>query len=687
MTVQKDTPFGVQLRQYRSALGLTQEELAEQARLSPRGIRALERGERTAPRRDTVDLLADALQLGADDRLSFQAASRAIPAREVARPPAPTPASNRPRWRVRPPMLLRAAVIGALILVAAASAYSARALIHVPHSSHEVVGVVSSQWPHVTVRFPLLTDPVAVATDAGGELYVLDARNNLIHTFASDGTPLATWGGTGTANGEFLAPSALAVDTSGRVYVADTGNSRVQVFSSSGRWRASWTGQGETPIPLRSPSGIAVGPGGQVYVSDAPNGRILVFSSTGHLASAAALMTQSGPTSLAIGTRGIIYVLTGGGIEALSLQGAVLHQWPRADTDTLAVDGRGSVWGVGGGWIDHFTARGFLLGRTHLSGSKDPEGIGFDGQSTMYLADPGAGQIEKIAPPSRIITRFGGSRPRSAPSGAPSAVVTDEAGNVYVARAGGRIEEYSPAGDLIHVRILPGASPVSALRAMAVDSHGTLLAVDTAASQVWEIAPDGAVLHRWGRPGAGHGALSVPSGVAVDWRGRIYVADTGNARVQVFSHDGHFLYAIGLRMYAGDAGIDPYPFGLAIDAHGDLYVADALLDTIFKLSPRGRLLTRIGSSGSKPGRLRSPQAVAIDREGRIYVADTGNNRVQVFSPAGALLQVMTGSGRRGWRFDRPSGVAVDQFGSVYLANTGGNRIEKFVPAADAATPS
>jgi tetratricopeptide (TPR) repeat protein/transcriptional regulator with XRE-family HTH domain len=69
--------FAEQLRRYRQQAGLTQEELAARARLSARGIRALEQGERTLPHRDTVRLLADALRLEPENRASFEKVARA----------------------------------------------------------------------------------------------------------------------------------------------------------------------------------------------------------------------------------------------------------------------------------------------------------------------------------------------------------------------------------------------------------------------------------------------------------------------------------------------------------------------------------------------------------------------------------------------------------------------------------
>jgi transcriptional regulator with XRE-family HTH domain len=76
MTADERVTVGGVLRRRRTAAGLTQEELAERAGLSRRGINYLERGARLLPRKDTVELLADALSLAGDDRNSFFAAAR-----------------------------------------------------------------------------------------------------------------------------------------------------------------------------------------------------------------------------------------------------------------------------------------------------------------------------------------------------------------------------------------------------------------------------------------------------------------------------------------------------------------------------------------------------------------------------------------------------------------------------------
>jgi transcriptional regulator with XRE-family HTH domain len=76
MAATQHSAFGSVLRRYRTAVGMTQEELAERARLSARAISALERGVNRSPRKDTLQLLADALQLLPDERATFEIAAR-----------------------------------------------------------------------------------------------------------------------------------------------------------------------------------------------------------------------------------------------------------------------------------------------------------------------------------------------------------------------------------------------------------------------------------------------------------------------------------------------------------------------------------------------------------------------------------------------------------------------------------
>lgn len=83
--------------------------------------------------------------------------------------------------------------------------------------------------------------PTDVAIARDGTLYVSDGYgNNRVLVFDPDGRHRATWGGEGTAPGQFRLPHALALDSAGRLYVADRSNVRVQVFAPDGTVLAEW---------------------------------------------------------------------------------------------------------------------------------------------------------------------------------------------------------------------------------------------------------------------------------------------------------------------------------------------------------------------------------------------------------------------------------------------------------------
>jgi DNA-binding beta-propeller fold protein YncE/4-amino-4-deoxy-L-arabinose transferase-like glycosyltransferase len=179
----------------------------------------------------------------------------------------------------------------------------------------------------------------------------------------------------------------------------------------------------------------------------------------------------------------------------------------------------------------------------------------------------------------------------------------------------------------------------------------------------------------WGTDGDGPGQFNEPRGVAVSLSGTVYVADTGNGRVQVFDTAGQFLNQwgqevlvepfdlavdrAGQRIYVVDAGRDLVfvfsaegrlldewgqewglfdPRGLDVGTDGDVYIANTGGDVILKASPQGQLLARYGSSGSGDGQLNQPTDIAVDDQGNLYIVDTENSRLQVWDREGRYLR-------------------------------------------------
>jgi len=122
-------------------------------------------------------------------------------------------------------------------------------------------------------------EPRGVAVDSGGNIYVIDAKNNRVQKLGVDGKPLLAWGHEGQEPGNFKDPCGIAVGPDGAVYVADTWNHRIQKFDANGHaigteWHADpgfW-----------GPRGIAAAPDGSaVYVTDTGNKRVVAFDTNG----------------------------------------------------------------------------------------------------------------------------------------------------------------------------------------------------------------------------------------------------------------------------------------------------------------------------------------------------------------------------------------------------------------------
>jgi glucose/arabinose dehydrogenase len=192
----------------------------------------------------------------------------------------------------------------------------------------------------------------------------------------------------------------------------------------------------------------------------------------------------------------------------------------------------------------------------------------------------------------------------------------------------------------------------------------------------------------WNQSGDGMPRLSWPSGIAIDpSSGNVYVADTANQRITIYSSNSTFLAEFG--RYGDEDGSFNSPEGIAVDQEGNVYVADTANHRIQVFSSNGTFLTEWGEYGEDNATFRSPAGIALDREeGNVYVADTENNRIQVFSSNGTF-QTEWGSYGRGeeeieMRF--PESIAVDQEENIYVTDTANNRISVIFSGSNNSSP-
>ena len=150
-------------------------------------------------------------------------------------------------------------------------------------------------------------------------------------------------------------------------------------------------------------------------------------------------------------------------------------------------------------------------------------------------------------------------------------------------------------------------------------------------SEIWKTGEYGEPIVRWGQKGTGPGQFDfVPrpqaadgldfGGVAVSERGtpfgNVYVADSGNDRVQEFDHDGVFIRQWGTT--GTEDGQFSDPIDVAVGPTGLVYVVDDVRDDIQVFSPEGSFLSKVGSHGSGDGRLTSAGSIFVDTDGTLY---------------------------------------------------------------------
>ena len=191
---------------------------------------------------------------------------------------------------------------------------------------------------------------------------------------------------------------------------------------------------------------------------------------------------------------------------------------------------------------------------------------------------------------------------------------------------------------------------------MAWDSHGnTYISDGYINSRVAKIAPDGRWLKSWGSFGSEPGQFNTLHSIAVDGSDRVYVADRGNRRIQVFDTDGKLLKIITINVpYPADAqpaiGNRPRPGPNGFDGPGTqtmmpgapwalcitpkdkgtqyLYVADAFPGRVYKLNLDGQVLGWLGGAGKPLRRFGWIHEIACPSENQLYVGELLNWRLQ-----------------------------------------------------------
>ena len=209
------------------------------------------------------------------------------------------------------------------------------------------------------------------------------------------------------------------------------------------------------------------------------------------------------------------------------------------------------------------------------------------------------------------------------------------------------------------------------------------------------------VARSWGAAGTAPGQFNRPRGIAIGPEGEVYVVDSDNARIQVFSPDGSFLRQWGsyCDMDTGSGCVDPdgngplfvgdgqfkEPWGITVDAGGRVYVTDTWNHRVQVFDDGGSFAAKWGMFGQVPSAsggenlFYGPRDLVVDNQDRVFVSDTGNKRIMVFDSDGNYLAQWGGGGLAAGSFEEPVGLALDSDGGLYVADTWNRRVQFFGP--------
>jgi sugar lactone lactonase YvrE len=241
----------------------------------------------------------------------------------------------------------------------------------------------------------------------------------------------------------------------------------------------------------------------------------------------------------------------------------------------------------------------------------------------------------------------------------------------------GRVQKFSPAGEALLAWRMP-ETDLGKAKGMARDAAGRIVVIEPHYQRLNHYAPDGTLVEQWGARGSHAGQFTLPRAVAVNSRGDLLVSEyTTVDRVQCFAaKDKSLRFVIG-RPGAGDGEFNRAE-GLAVDAQDRIYVADSCNHRIQIFSADGKWLKSYGRAGHRPGEMSYPYDIKVDREGRQYVCEFGNSRIQVFDRDHQPVEIIGGAGAAPGRFNNPWSLALDSRENLYVADAQNHRVQKLV---------
>ncbi|XP_065916814.1 tripartite motif-containing protein 2-like [Dysidea avara] len=204
------------------------------------------------------------------------------------------------------------------------------------------------------------------------------------------------------------------------------------------------------------------------------------------------------------------------------------------------------------------------------------------------------------------------------------------------------------------------------------DEDNNLYVADGGNHRIQKFDNDGNYLLQFGSRGSNPGQFGTTWGYGCTTHNdKVYVADSSNKCIRVFTTVGKFCLSIGRGKLAS-------PYGVTVSHNNHLLVADYSHNSIYRFTLDGNYIDKFGTKGTGQGEFDRPYSLTTDIYGFIFVTDTYNHRISIFDKDGNFVHCFGSKGSDHGQFNAPVGIALTPTGSIYISDHNNHRVQIYV---------
>jgi len=207
---------------------------------------------------------------------------------------------------------------------------------------------------------------------------------------------------------------------------------------------------------------------------------------------------------------------------------------------------------------------------------------------------------------------------------------------------------------------------------ISVDSEGNIYVADTGNNRIQKFSPEGILIKMYGGFGWGEDQFDEPCDITAVFGLDVFVADRNNHRIMRFDRKLNYISSLGVNALGDEAYRFQYPAGISVSRLRDTFVIDSENKRVIRFNSFDAPEVQFGGFSSTGMPLNVPVGIAEFNNNRIYVTDAGQNCIIVFDYFGNYIDLI---GKN--VFKQPSGLCTDSNGNIYVCDTGMNDVKVF----------